>query len=428
MGWGLLDLILPGANTVYEAVTGNEGVPDMQDLAAPLADSILGKDTSQRSLYDFGQTLANPFDRPVSILRNWGSEDGGFFQSLDQFLDVPRYGANREGNSRNQGAIDYGMRSAGKYANDISGGASGQLMNIIGPAIGSYVGGPGGAAAGAAIASKWNQGSYQDAATRATIAAALSYISGGQTFDQAAMPAASAAGGGIESGYGMDGQIDSGSGLMSNPGDASSLGNYSSNYVQPDYFKVDQSLSLEPYSDYTGAGGQFQVNQGLAPEGYFPQTPYTGGQYFQVDQTLNPSSPQYNPTKWYEDALQNPKVKDLAKKLGQKGFQMLMQGMMGKPKPYPNPMQAASIPNYGQVPTTPQGQFNATPQTGMMASNVEFTKPGVMDTKPMNPLETTDYSLKKTKEEEDKKKLEETLAAQLKPAYLSDYTYWNRLA
>jgi hypothetical protein len=111
-----------------------------------------------------------------------------------------------------------------------------------------------------------------------------------------------------------------------------------------------------------------------------------------------------------------------------KGPGLLAQSFMGSMKPYPDAMNPASIPNYGQVPTTPQGQFNATPQTGMMDSNVEFSKPGVMDTKPMNPLETTDYSLKKTKEEEDKKKLEETLAAQLKPAYLSDYTYWNRLA
>jgi hypothetical protein len=111
-----------------------------------------------------------------------------------------------------------------------------------------------------------------------------------------------------------------------------------------------------------------------------------------------------------------------------KGPGLLAQSFMGSMKPYPDAMNPASIPNYGQIPTTPQSQFNATPQTGMMDSNVEFSKPGVMDTKPMNPLETTDYSLKKTKEEEDKKKLEETLAAQLKPAYLSDYTYWNRLA
>jgi hypothetical protein len=320
------------------------------------------------------------------------------------------------------------MRSAGKYANDVSGGASGQLMNIIGPAIGSYVGGPGGAAAGAAIASKWNQGSYQDAAARATIAAALSYISGGQTFDQAAMPAASAAGGGIESGYGFGGQIDSGSGLMSG-GDASSLGNYSSNYARPDYFKVDQSLSLEPYSDYTGAGGQFQVNQGLAPEGYFPQQDYTGGQFFQVDQSLNPSSPQYNPTKWYEDALQNPKVKDLAKKLGQKGFQMMMQGMMRKAKPYPNPMQAPQIgTNYTGIPVSQSGLMTPANQTAMPA----ISTPGVDLSLPSKPLDfgySTDFSMKKTKAEEKKiKDEEEKLAAQLKPGYLTDYSLWKNYA
>jgi hypothetical protein len=313
-------------------------------------------------------------------------------------------------------SVNYSLENMGKQLPEGIRSAAPAIGSIIGTIAYPVAGTALGYGIGAHIAGQNSQQAQMGAGLSATTAYA-----------------ASAAGGAYNdmTGWGDSSLMQAGTPASASaltPAEAAYAGAYSNAYAQPNYFQVDQSLSLEPYSDYTGAGQTFQVNQGLAPEGYFPQQDYTGGQFFQVDQSLNPSSPQYNPTKWYEDALQNPKVKDLAKKLGQKGFQMLMQGMMGKPKPYPNPMQAASIPNYGQIPTTPQSQFNATPQTGMMDSNVEFSKPGVMDTKPMNPLETTDYSLKKTKEEEDKKKLEETLAAQLKPAYLSDYTYWNRLA
>jgi hypothetical protein len=260
------------------------------------------------------------------------------------------------------------------------------------------------------------------------VGAASGYAAGGG-FSGGSMPAADIAGGGVESGYGFGGQIgDSSSGMMNGTWDAGA-GAYN-NYAPMDYLSTaDQSLSLEPYSDYTGAGGQFQVNQGLAPEGYFPQTPYTGGQYFQVDQTLNPSSPQYNPTKWYEDALQNPKVKDLAKKLGQKGFQMLMQGMMGKPKPYPNPMQAPQIgTNYTGIPVSQAGLMTPANQTAMPA----ISTPGVDLSLPSKPLDfgySTDFSMKKTKAEEKKiKDEEEKLAAQLKPGYLTDYSLWKNYA
>ena len=244
---------LPGPPTLSGA-TG-VGFPDADTVINTMTGGAtnafgLTKDTSDLSQFIGYTNPLSPAEQGIGYI----TQGGDIWTGLDRAVDLPgsRTRRDKEGNEVPQGDVDRVTREAGNWANEVSGGASGKFVDVVAPVAGAAIAGyfgtpaaaPLGAAAGSAFASKWNQGSYEDAARRAAISAATTYVSqgigeglessgtgagdalgggltdpemlrlaseGGFTGAEGATQAANAAsssGGGIESGLGYGGQID----------------------------------------------------------------------------------------------------------------------------------------------------------------------------------------------------------------------------
>ena len=177
---------LPGPPTLSGA-TG-VGFPDADTVINTMTGGAtnafgLTKDTSDLSQF-IGYT--NPLS-PAEQGLGYIMQGGDVYTGLDRTFDLPgsRTRKDKDGNEIPQGDIDWATRSAGKWANDVSGGMSGKVMNVVGPLVGGIVGGvvtaptggagaiPG-AMAGRAFADKWNQRSYEDTARNVAITGAIS--------------------------------------------------------------------------------------------------------------------------------------------------------------------------------------------------------------------------------------------------------------
>jgi hypothetical protein len=163
----------PDADTVINTLTG--GATDAFGLT---------KDTSDLSQYIGYTNPLSPAEQGIGHI----IKGGDVWEGLDRAVDLPgSRTVKRGGKDVPQGDVDRGARDIGKVANDASGGASGKVMDVVGPIAGalvaSYFGTPAaaplGAAAGSAFANKWNQRSYEDTAKRAALSAATTYVAQG---------------------------------------------------------------------------------------------------------------------------------------------------------------------------------------------------------------------------------------------------------
>lgn len=139
-------------------------------LSGGLSDAVSGKSPFTGALESvnapdwaqsgnrFVQGIINPASRGGNILHSWASGDTGGWEALDQMVDLPTLSTSET--NPNQGVVDKGFRKLGDYQPQWFK----DTMSTVGPAIGAYFYGPGGAAAMSGMASKAQQGSDEDTA------------------------------------------------------------------------------------------------------------------------------------------------------------------------------------------------------------------------------------------------------------------------